>query len=64
MSQKDPAFKLFGRKIPLTECQIPVTSPAGLQIPANSGAMVHKYTITTSTPCFSFFSEILFFLNR
>ncbi|KAI4348508.1 hypothetical protein L6164_009223 [Bauhinia variegata] len=27
MSQKDPTIKLFGRKIPLPECQIPATSP-------------------------------------
>ncbi|XP_028761328.1 cyclic dof factor 1-like [Neltuma alba] len=39
MSQKDPAIKLFGRKIPVSECQIPATSPMPPQIPANSGTM-------------------------
>ncbi|XP_054803882.1 cyclic dof factor 2-like [Prosopis cineraria] len=40
MSGKDSAIKLFGRKIPLPECHIPVTSQvAPPQIPANSGTM-------------------------
>ncbi|KAF7819235.1 cyclic dof factor 3-like [Senna tora] len=33
MSGKDPVIKLFGRKIPLPECQIPTTTS---QIPSNS----------------------------
>ncbi|KAK4272371.1 hypothetical protein QN277_020938 [Acacia crassicarpa] len=39
MSHKDPVIKLFGRKIPLPECQIPATSPMATQIPVNSRTM-------------------------
>jgi len=44
MSNKDPGIRLFGRKIPLPESQIPATSQVGYQIPANSATMVltHK----------------------
>ncbi|KAK7266986.1 hypothetical protein RIF29_19648 [Crotalaria pallida] len=39
MSDKDPSIRLFGTKIPLPDCQIPVTSQIGCQIPANSSTM-------------------------
>ncbi|KAK7271122.1 hypothetical protein RJT34_26761 [Clitoria ternatea] len=39
MSVKDPVIRLFGRKIPLPECQIPASSQMGCQIQANSVTM-------------------------
>ncbi|RDX97288.1 Cyclic dof factor 2, partial [Mucuna pruriens] len=39
MSNKDPGIRLFGRKIPLPECQIPASSQMGCQIQANSATM-------------------------
>jgi len=44
MSNKDPGIRLFGRKIPLPESQIPASSQMGYQIQANSATMVltHK----------------------
>ncbi|KAL2335131.1 hypothetical protein Fmac_016344 [Flemingia macrophylla] len=39
MANKDPAIRLFGMKIPLPECQIPVSSQMGCQIHANSATM-------------------------
>jgi len=44
MSNKDPGIRLFGRKIPLPESQIPASSQMGYQIQASSATMVltHK----------------------
>ncbi|WVZ13483.1 hypothetical protein V8G54_011049 [Vigna mungo] len=39
MSNKDPGIRLFGRKIPLPESQIPASSQMGYQIQANSATM-------------------------
>ncbi|XP_047160116.1 cyclic dof factor 2-like isoform X1 [Vigna umbellata] len=40
MSNKDPGIRLFGRKIPLPESQIPASSQMGYQIQANSATML------------------------
>ncbi|KAK7380803.1 hypothetical protein VNO78_33322 [Psophocarpus tetragonolobus] len=39
MSNKDLGIRLFGMKIPVPECQIPVSSQMGCQIQANSATM-------------------------
>ncbi|CAJ1947645.1 unnamed protein product [Sphenostylis stenocarpa] len=59
MSSTDPGIRLFGRKIPLPESQIPASSQMGCQIQANSATMTKVGEVACSATLLWFFSDFV-----